>query len=247
LDNDESDGRGREALRGETRGAGLRIRSLGIMVRDGAAVLAAIMIAFGLDAWWADRGEAERTDQLLLAMAGEFEAATVQIDSIVRVNDRVVATSIAFLARTEPGLPPLSRDSVAQYSALLTMEMYEPAFGALNTLISSGGLERVRDLGLQQALGGWQGELEDHDFEVQQIALTLQRGLEAMSAAGVTSALVLERAVGSQGNPEIWVQLGASDGFRQTLAEMTFLLTDYRRDLVRTRDRASQLAKRLGG
>ncbi len=219
------------------------------MARDAAAILAAILIAFGLDAWWADRGEAERTDQLLLAMADEFEAATMQIDSILATNDRVVALSIAFLARTEPSLPPLSPDSVAQYSTFLdqSLETYDPAFGALNTLISSGGLERVRDLGLQQALGGWQGELEDHDFEVQQIALTLQRMLEALSAAGVTSALVLERAVGSEGNPEIWVQLGASDGFRQAAAGMVFLLTDYRKDLVRTRDRAAQLAQRLGG
>ena len=224
------------------------LHSLGRMARNGAAVLAAILIAFGLDAWWTDRDEDQRIGELLLSIADEFEAATTQLDSILSTNDRYVARSIAFLARTEPGLPPPLLDSVAQYSDIFDepFQTYDPAFGALNTLIYSGGLERVGDVDLQQALGGWEGELREHDFEVQQISLTLRRILETASAAGVTSTVVLRSATGSQGDSEIWLRLAADDDFRQALAEMVLLLTEYGEELARTRDRGALLASRLG-
>jgi hypothetical protein len=247
LNGDERDRRG-EALIGNADDAERRLRSLGRMVRNGMSVLAAILIAFGLDAWWTDRDEAERLGDLLLLIAEEFEAATVQIDSIVSANDSEVAKGIAFLARTEPGLPPLSRDSVAQFSGFGEIfQTYNPEFGALNTLIASGGLEGVRDLGLQQALGGWDGELLDHDFERQLLTGTVRKVLDTWSAAGVTSTLVLQRASGSDDDSEIWLQLANDEAFRQTVAELAILLTSYRAELMETRDRAAELASRLGG
>ena len=58
------------------------------MAWNGAAVLAAILIAFALDAWWTDWDEGRRTDDILRAMAAEFDAAGVQLDSI-REQDRL--------------------------------------------------------------------------------------------------------------------------------------------------------------
>ena len=71
------------------------------MVRNGLAVLAAILIAFALDAWWTDRDERQRTGDILYAMVAEFEVAGVQLDSIAEQNQRMVEHSAAFVRRTK--------------------------------------------------------------------------------------------------------------------------------------------------
>ena len=234
-------------ITGDADAADPRLRPFGRMVRNGASILLAILIAFALDAWWTDRDEAKRIDALVLLIAEEFEATTVQIDSVVSANDREVGGGIAFLARTEPGLPPMSQDSVAQFFGIgETFQTYNPQFGALNTLIASGGLERVPDPDLQQALGGWEAELRDHDFDVQLLREAVQQVLDTWSAAGVTSTLVLQSASGSDDRAEIWLQLASDEDFRQSLAGLILVLATYRAELMETRDRAAQLASRLG-
>jgi hypothetical protein len=51
-------------------------------------VLAAILVAFGLDTWWDDRAAAVRTEELLQVISGEFETAVIQLDSLVELNER---------------------------------------------------------------------------------------------------------------------------------------------------------------
>jgi hypothetical protein len=247
LDSSGQDGRAK-ALTGEVGSQGSWPQSLRRMVRNGAAVLAAILIAFGLDAWWTNRDEVERVDELLLSIAEEFETATEQLDSILNTNDRWLATSIAFLARTELGSPPLPLDSVRHYATTMydPFQIYDPAFGAVSTLIHSGGLGRVSDLEIQQALGGWEGELKEHDHELQLLALTVRRVLEAMSSTGATSVVVVGEAMGSRDDSETWLQLARDDGFRQAIAEAVFVVNDYQQELRRTRRRAALLASRLG-
>ena len=155
--------------------------------------------------------------------------------------------------RTEAGLPLLPLDSTAQYSSILDegFQIYDPAFGALNTLIFSGGLERVDDLELQKALGGWDGELREHDHELELISLTVRRLLEAMSVGahrpvGGGGGVVLRGAGGSADVAETVRRLAGDDDFRQAMAELVFVVTDYQEELRQTHQRVVLVADRLG-
>lgn len=215
------------------------------MLRDGAAVLAAILAAFALDAWWSANSERQRADALLLAIRGEFTGAAAQLDSIVQVNDGAILHLSVFTDRAANGAPPIPRDSLRALvqTPAEWFQLYEPSFGGLTTLISSGGLEQVRDLELQQALGSWFGEVEDLNFEERQIEFAVQK---VFSAAASVSALPSPVALESG---EIGIatleRRALSVEYQQACALLALVLADYQRDLIRLRQRAALVADQL--
>lgn len=220
-------------------------RAIVRMLRDGAAVLAAILIAFALDAWWSANSEQQRAEALLRAIGGEFSEAAAQLDSIVQVNERAIVHLSVFTDRTAPGSPPIPRDSLRALvqTPAEWFQLYEPSFGGLTTLISSGGLEQVHDLRLQQALGSWFGEVEDLNFEERQIEFAVQKVFSAAaSASALPSPVALES--GEVGIP-ILERRASSVEYQQASALLALVLADYQRDLVRLQARAVSVANQL--
>lgn len=217
------------------------------MLRDGAAVLAAILVAFALDAWWTERDDRERIDDILGAMIAEFEAAGVQLDSVTAHNQRTIEHLAAFHRRSEPGQPQIPDDSLAMLVGLPIggFQLFDPAFGALTTLISTGGLERIRDTDLQSDLGGWLGELDDLGFEERQVEFATQRLFLAQAGE-----LAMRDPVVQEGAPEDRPRLrrlANSDPYRQGSMLLRFTLEDYQRDIVRLQERVRVLLGRLNG
>jgi hypothetical protein len=83
------------------------------MAREGLAVLAAILIAFALDATRTDWAEGRRTDDILGAMVAEFAAAEMLLDSIRERNQQAMEHVIAFVRRTAANTPTIPDDSLA--------------------------------------------------------------------------------------------------------------------------------------
>jgi len=220
-------------------------RALAQMVRDGAAVLAAILVAFGLDAWWGNRDQAAETRELLIAIRGEFQDAAANLDSIIVSNGADIAGRWRLAGRTDPTQPPIPADSLEFYLVPSPdgPQVYDPAFGALSTLISVGGLERIHDAQLQRALGGWFGELDDLGVEERQLEAAVGRLWES-TAVTLSSPGVLG-AVASGGLQALWARQAEDQAYREANVLVALVAADYQADLERLRARMVELAGQL--
>ena len=221
------------------------IRAVMRLLRDLIAVLGAILAAFALDAWWSEHSETARTTELLAAIAGEFEGAATELDSIIAQNDRFIASRVTYLGRTAVDFPPIPDDSLALYLDIgARFEIYNPSFGALSTLIAGGGLERVAEPDLRYSLGGWSGELDDLVWEenlVDQAGVPLLRG----SDLGLPSGLALHYLSGQAVEVPLLRRIANSAPYREDEARLVLALSLYQEDLPRVRDRAATMALRL--
>ena len=216
------------------------------LLRDLLAVLGAILAAFALDAWWSEHADAARTKEVLAAIAGEFEGAAVELDSIIAENDQFMASRLAYLGRTAMGSPPIPDDSLALYLHVdADFQIYNPSFGALSTLIAGGGLERVIEPDLRYALGGWSGELADLVWEENQIAAVGVPLLRDPTDLGLQSVWALHYLAGRPVEVELLRRVANDAQYREEEARLVLALSFYQSDLQRVRGRAAEMALRL--
>lgn len=78
-------------------------------VREGLVIVVSILLAFGIDAWWDDRGRAEEERTLITDLEVEFQANLQTLDSLVARHKRFPVL-IAALGSTSPdeiaAIPP---------------------------------------------------------------------------------------------------------------------------------------------
>lgn len=223
-----------------------RLRGVVRLLRDLIAVLGAILAAFALDAWWSEHSEAARTTELLAAIAGEFEGAAIELDSIIAENERYMASRVVYLGRTSADSPPIPDDSLALYLDLdADFQIYNPSFGALSTLIAGGGLERVVLPDLRYSLGGWAGELDDLVWEENQVAAAGLPLLRGPTDLGLQSVWVLHDLSGQAVEVRALRRVANSAQYREEEARLVLALSFYQGDLHRVRERAAALAHRL--
>ena len=122
------------------------------MLREGAVIVASILLALGADAWWDSRQEESRRRNLLQDLAGEFGSVREQLESDVDLlddmTDRARALRTASGART-----PLPQDSIT-YLALgvVTGIPLTPVLPRYEAAIASGELSLLADDALRVAL-----------------------------------------------------------------------------------------------
>lgn len=216
--------------------------SLARLALEATVIIGSILLAFALDAWWDERQEVERVSELLEAVAAEFDAEIAGLDSIIAVNRRVVVAQYDLVEVTDPARSAPDPDTVeAIFAAGGSYEIYDPSFGALAAIISSGGLERVEDAEVRDRLAGWNAELTDLDWERDQVFDANDRVLESLEA--------MDLMAGIQGLTGWWrARLEAtltSSAHRQTEARFTLVTSLYTDDLVRIRRRADEVRTKI--
>ena len=203
-------------------------------------IVGSILLAFALDAWWDGRQEDGRVNGLLSAVADEFEAELLVLDSVISANEAGVALGQALLVGTmAPAGPPADEDAFADsLSGRPDYQIYDPSFGALTALITSGGLERVRDPELRRRLAGWSAELEDLEWERSQVYDAVQNIFDRLRDLGLTTRM----PVAGDGIWEVRARGMVRDPYyREVEAEVVTTYWLYTSDLVRVRARAAEL------
>lgn len=216
--------------------------SLARLALEASVIIGSILLAFALDAWWDERQEVERVSELLEAVAAEFDAEIAGLDSIIAVNRRVVVAQYDLVEVTDPARSVPDPDTVETiFAAGGSYEIYDPSFGALAAIISSGGLERVEDAEVRDRLAGWNAELTDLDWERDQVFDANDRVLESLEA--------MDLMAGVQGLTGWWrARVEAtltSSAHRQTEARFTLVTSLYTDDLVRIRRRADEVRTKI--
>ena len=136
---------------------------------EGVVIVASILLAFGIDAWWA-RIESHRN---ALAELGtvfeEVHEARTQLQDVVRWRERERSAALAVQTRLEgvsPDNPIALPDTLFALSFGMKLVTDAPT-RATDAFITSGHIDEVEDFELRQALLSWTSSLTDlRDDEV---------------------------------------------------------------------------------
>jgi hypothetical protein len=129
---------------------------------EGAAIIASILLAFGIDAAWDARQDRERELRQLIALHRDFQENFRQLDSLIhRQNVPVQAHTEAL--RVMHGLVPTPSADSASTLLSRSLGYYRliPVTGAYESLISSGDIGLIRSSELRSALASWAGRVRD--------------------------------------------------------------------------------------
>jgi hypothetical protein len=123
---------------------------------ESVAIVASILLAFGVDAWWDARLEARRRAELMDDLRVELQRNRADLtNALERQRLRLHRLEI-LLGEITPQAVGLAPDSLRalQQSTLLGNPTYDPGLGILELLIQSGDLILVESRDLRARLAG---------------------------------------------------------------------------------------------
>jgi hypothetical protein len=127
-------------------------------VLEGLAVLAGILVAFGIDALWEERRDRVQERVYLSALRDEFEDARIGLarrDQQLAEDMKSTVDVLSVLAtRASDGISDDSVNVLAVRQGPLTV--YTPPRAALNDLTNSGGIGLVQSATLRRALATYE-------------------------------------------------------------------------------------------
>ena len=117
------------------------------------AVVASILIAFSLDAWWSQRAQARTEQAHLRALRSDFEQNVSRLKELIEREERIADASRRLLLVSVSPETPAPEDSVRNLiGQVLNSTRFDPVMGAYEAVVSSGGLAQIRQDSLRLAL-----------------------------------------------------------------------------------------------
>ena len=130
-----------------------KIRYRRRLIGEGVVIVASILLAFAIDAAWAQRQVRSEEREALAALETEFSANLEQIDQVIDIYLRDRARVATLRQATPEELRTLSQREVSEIMlATSNIWSFDPVLGATDALISSGRLGVLRDPRLREAL-----------------------------------------------------------------------------------------------
>jgi len=131
---------------------------------EAAAIVASILLAFAIDAWWSERQLAAEDQELLSQLKLEFETNLALLEDRRSRHVQVLAALRNLLAATGPG-PENKSHSTSQIKRDLYMSLgwwtFDPHRGVLDSIIQSGKLGVIRSDKLRTNLASWPALIRD--------------------------------------------------------------------------------------
>ena len=126
-------------------------------------IVASILLAFGIEAWWSEQQEAARRDELMEDLQAELATNTANLESALDLQRLRAERLEALLNELSEAAVGLSADSVRalQESALLNPS-WDESWGILNLLIQSGDLTLLENRELRARLAGLESQANDY-------------------------------------------------------------------------------------
>lgn len=132
------------------------------LLREGLVIIASILIAFAIDAWWDARQERDRTEVYLSALADDFRDARAELDRAAGLHEGVVAAADALMRWEAEGADPdLCADLRDEISWMLAYPTFDPARGTVETILGSGRVDLIDDPGLIREITRWTSLVDD--------------------------------------------------------------------------------------
>ena len=134
----------------------------GRLFAESVAIIVSILLAFAIDAWWADRQDRVEETRILEALKAEFEGNARELPDRISNHQRSADSATALLEAIRPavGSGPVS---VKKYLVLYASDYgsFDPTRGAFDAMLQSDGLRYIRNPQIRQALADWPSYLDD--------------------------------------------------------------------------------------
>ncbi len=137
-------------------------RSFSSYAYEGMVIVASILIAFALDASWANYQDAKLEQRVLGELRAEFRSAETRIVKSIEELDNVISATMELGDTLGPEATPLSLDEAAGLLRRMTsMNTLEVPSSVLDSIIATGQLRLIGDNELRAALSEWPALVAD--------------------------------------------------------------------------------------
>jgi hypothetical protein len=125
---------------------------------EGVAIVASILLAFWIDAWWDDRQNRAEERELLVGLEAEFVDLRARLDRWGKFNRESMILTEKFLSDS---MTEMDVETVELLFSYVWVANVLDVGGALDALLASGRLERISDREIRLRLAKWPDWLED--------------------------------------------------------------------------------------
>ncbi len=140
------------------------------LLAQGAIIVASILAAFAVDAWWASRLNAATEKGHLEALKRDFEIAKERVTESLRIARRASEGTIDLSRSIREGtLSSQGRFAYVKIQQAIYYEVFSAPRGAYDAMVSAGQVELLRSPTLKQVLANFYGGLEDTRVSEQQL------------------------------------------------------------------------------
>ncbi|MFT5500211.1 MAG: hypothetical protein ACI88G_000337 [Woeseiaceae bacterium] len=129
---------------------------------EAAAIVASILLAFAIDAWWDEREERRYEQETLLGLESEYEGHRKTIDRQIRMHRAMLGGVGNLMKACQSGAYTASDlsldDALYRLQVPITTDL---GSGVRDSLISAGRIEVLSNRELRYALSAWDSVLDE--------------------------------------------------------------------------------------
>lgn len=155
---------------------------------EAVVIVASILLAFAIEAWWDKRIQEEQRQEHLLALTRDFDQMYVRAMASHAIAERAVNTGIEILTGFSTRKDWDRESAVNEIGDIFFYEVFSPSIGGYESLVSSGSIEILTGNTLKRELAEFFGSFEDMRVSEQMLVGNLahfERSAEFSHLVGV--------------------------------------------------------------
>ena len=134
----------------------------GEYVTEGVLIVASILVAFSIDAWWAERQERQQEMQILTALRTEFQLNSNRLPVFIDNHGKTMDAATAVIRRMRSAAD--GQKVVVAYADLFNAVdhgSFDALNGTLNAVLQSGDLRLIESAEIRARIAAWPALLQD--------------------------------------------------------------------------------------
>lgn len=149
---------------------------------EAVAIVVSILLAFAIDAWWAEKKEHDVEHVALLALRSDFKASREQMSEVLLSLESARTDYAHFQSATNAELVAIDPDRIRKFlTALVKNHTFDPVAATLDALVNDGRMGLISDARLLAHLSNWRRSLDninDISSELRAESVRVRRAME---------------------------------------------------------------------
>ena len=140
------------------------------LAAESVAIVASILLAFAIDAWWDGQRDRDREKDLMVDLLADFRSSRAELETRLGLSRRMATANALFTERVDAhrGSGPLTvPDSLVL--SVLGGPTYEPSMNALDAAVASGEIVLLANPDIREELATWRRALLDTAEDEQEV------------------------------------------------------------------------------
>jgi hypothetical protein len=223
-------------------------------ITEGVAIVASILLAFAIDAWWQRRAELEQADALVVSLYADFQASQAHLERWLVGNRRIHSATTELLDQiTSAERGEEISVPIELIVGAIGAPTYSPTDSTLDAAVSSGQIELIEDSEIRSILALWRQQLADtseDEILIREIVVH-QLVPELSEQVRLAEAFDFKRLTDwffdhSDANQDEPIQLRATTKLEGALAERVFYTTFVVGGLTEIYETQAEILRLLG-